>query len=34
MPDAIILDRGQVRWRGRSKDLLADPAQLAALIGL
>jgi branched-chain amino acid transport system ATP-binding protein len=34
MPDAIILDRGQVRWRGKSKDLLADPKQLAALIGL
>jgi branched-chain amino acid transport system ATP-binding protein len=34
MPDAIILDRGQVRWRGSSKGLLADPQQLAALIGL
>jgi branched-chain amino acid transport system ATP-binding protein len=34
LPDAAILDRGQVRWFGKSDDLLADPERLAGLIGL
>jgi branched-chain amino acid transport system ATP-binding protein len=34
MPDAMVLDRGQVRWRGASKELSADREQLASLIGL
>jgi branched-chain amino acid transport system ATP-binding protein len=34
MPNAIILDRGQIRWRGASKDLASDPDQLATLMGL
>ena len=34
MPQAIILDRGQVRWRGDSKALMADQQQLAAMMGL
>jgi branched-chain amino acid transport system ATP-binding protein len=34
MPDAMVLDRGQVRWRGASKELALDHAQLASLIGL
>jgi branched-chain amino acid transport system ATP-binding protein len=34
MPEAMVLDRGRVRWRGASKALASDRAQLAALIGL
>jgi branched-chain amino acid transport system ATP-binding protein len=34
LPEAIILDRGQVRWSGSSSALLADPDLLAGLIGL
>jgi branched-chain amino acid transport system ATP-binding protein len=34
MPEAMILDRGQVRWRGASKELASDYAQLASLMGL
>ena len=34
MPEVIVLDRGQVRWRGVSKELALDHAQLASLIGL
>jgi branched-chain amino acid transport system ATP-binding protein len=34
LPEAIILDRGQMRWRGASKALASDRAQLASLIGL
>nr|WP_236589412.1 ABC transporter ATP-binding protein [Ramlibacter aurantiacus] len=30
---AIVLDRGQVVWRGASADLAADSARLASLIG-
>lgn len=32
--EAMVLDRGQVRWRGASADLLAQPALLHGLIGL
>ena len=32
--DALVLDRGQVVWRGASADLAADPHRLASLIGL
>ncbi|HSI59523.1 MAG TPA: ABC transporter ATP-binding protein [Ideonella sp.] len=31
---ALVLDRGRVVWRGASATLLAEPARLAALIGL
>lgn len=31
---AVVLDRGRVSWRGASADLLAQPEQLASLIGL
>ena len=34
MPEAIVLDRGQVRWRGSSQALASDRAQLASLMGL
>ncbi len=34
LPEAIVLDRGQMRWRGASKALASDRAQLASLIGL
>jgi branched-chain amino acid transport system ATP-binding protein len=34
MPEVIVLDRGQVRWRSASKELALDHAQLASLIGL
>jgi branched-chain amino acid transport system ATP-binding protein len=34
MPNAMILDSGQVRWQGESSALLADVDQLAALMGL
>jgi branched-chain amino acid transport system ATP-binding protein len=34
MPEAIVLDRGQVRWRGSSEELASDRAQLTSLIGL
>jgi ABC-type branched-subunit amino acid transport system ATPase component len=34
MPEAIVLDRGQVRWRGSRKKLAFDKAQLASLVGL
>jgi branched-chain amino acid transport system ATP-binding protein len=34
MPEAMVLDRGRVRWRGASKELASDHAQLASLIGL
>ena len=34
MPNAMVLDRGQVRWRGASQELASDQAQLASLIGL
>ena len=34
MPDAMVLDRGRVRWRGASKELASDQTQLASLIGL
>jgi ABC-type branched-subunit amino acid transport system ATPase component len=34
MPEAIVLDRGQIRWRGSSKALASDREQLASLIGL
>jgi branched-chain amino acid transport system ATP-binding protein len=34
MPEAIVLDRGQVRWRGSSKALASDRERLASLIGL
>ena len=31
---ATVLDRGRVSWSGDSRDLLAHPEQLSALIGL
>jgi branched-chain amino acid transport system ATP-binding protein len=34
LPEAIILDRGQVRWSGQSKTLMRNTDQLAALTGL
>jgi branched-chain amino acid transport system ATP-binding protein len=34
LPNALVLDRGQIRWRGESRELLADRDQLAALLGL
>jgi branched-chain amino acid transport system ATP-binding protein len=34
MPQAIVLDRGQVRWRGSSEALASDRAQLTSLMGL
>ena len=34
MPDAMVLDRGRVRWRGASQALASDQTQLASLIGL
>ncbi len=34
MPNAMVLDRGRVRWRGASKELASDQTQLASLIGL
>jgi branched-chain amino acid transport system ATP-binding protein len=34
LPQAIILDRGQIRWSGNSSDLLADPERLAGLVAL
>jgi branched-chain amino acid transport system ATP-binding protein len=34
MPEAMVLDRGQVRWRGASKALSSDREQLTSLIGL
>jgi branched-chain amino acid transport system ATP-binding protein len=34
MPEALVLDRGQVRWRGSSQALASDRAQLASLMGL
>jgi branched-chain amino acid transport system ATP-binding protein len=34
LPEAIILDRGQVRWSGTSSDLLANPERLAGLVAL
>jgi branched-chain amino acid transport system ATP-binding protein len=34
MPEAMVLDRGQVRWRGSSEELASDRAQLTSLIGL
>ena len=34
MPDAMVLDRGRVRWRGASQELASDQTQLASLIGL
>jgi branched-chain amino acid transport system ATP-binding protein len=34
MPEAIVLDRGQVRWRGPSEALASDRAQLTSLMGL
>ena len=34
LPEAIILDRGQVRWSGQSETLMRNADQLAALIGL
>jgi ABC-type branched-subunit amino acid transport system ATPase component len=34
LPEAIILDRGQVRWSGQSETLRRNTDQLAALIGL
>jgi branched-chain amino acid transport system ATP-binding protein len=34
MPEAIILDRGQLRWRGASRALVSDRAKLAQLVGL
>lgn len=32
--NAIVLDRGKIKWQGPSQDLLDDPALLAQLIGL
>lgn len=32
--DAMVLDRGQVRWRGTSAELLGQPELLHGLIGL
>ena len=34
LPEAIILDRGQVRWSGQSETLMRNADQLATLIGL
>jgi len=34
MPNAMILDHGQIVWRGISRDLLSNETQLASLIGL
>ena len=33
-PEAIILDRGEVRWSGQSETLMRNADQLRALIGL
>jgi branched-chain amino acid transport system ATP-binding protein len=34
MPEAMVLDRGQVRWHGASTALASNNEQLASLIGL
>ncbi|MGZ5024754.1 MAG: ABC transporter ATP-binding protein [Chthoniobacterales bacterium] len=34
LPEAIVLDRGQVRWSGQGEALLRNPEQLRELIGL
>jgi branched-chain amino acid transport system ATP-binding protein len=34
MPEAMVLDRGQVRWHGASTALASNSEQLASLIGL
>jgi branched-chain amino acid transport system ATP-binding protein len=34
MPEAMVLDRGQVRWRGSSEALASDRAHLTSLMGL